>query len=322
MVKTMVSLNAHTLQQKARINTLLDRLKEKVNNFAVVNKQGKILGEVRDLIVDDNRQLSFIISSKDEVNRKRKSYFQLKSNLVNKIDSQTQSIETNMENSQMEELPEYHAYLEVNKSIPMEDNTINQQVNKSIPMEDNAVTQEVNTIDITPTKQGATEVKNEISSGVTENAEVVEEEIIRLLGEKLVVDRTKHKVGEVIVRKEIETRMIQVPVRREKLIVEQVNPERKQLAEINLGQGEISELELQLEQIGTPVSIDNGLSVSGEFDSPKIASLLLNAIALEKNHGCKKVQVTIVVEDEERQQTYQQWFSRTSIKNTHPKISS
>jgi len=63
----------------------------------------------------------------------------------------------------------------------------------------------------------------------------LEEEIIRLLGERLVVDRGKRKIGEVIVRKEIETRMIQVPVRREKLIVEQVSPERKQLAEINLG---------------------------------------------------------------------------------------
>jgi len=68
------------------------------------------------------------------------------------------------------------------------------------------------------------------------NSEVLEEEIIRLLGERLVVDRGKRKIGEVIVRKEIETRMIQVPVRFEKLIVEQVSPERKQLAEINLGQ--------------------------------------------------------------------------------------
>jgi len=59
------------------------------------------------------------------------------------------------------------------------------------------------------------------------------EEIIRLLGERLVVDRGKRKIGEVIVRK-IETRMIQVPVRHE-VIVEQVSPERKQLAEINLG---------------------------------------------------------------------------------------
>ena len=43
--------------------------------------------------------------------------------------------------------------------------------------------------------------------------EVLEDELIRLLGERLVIDRSKRKVGEVIVRKEIETRMVQVPVR-------------------------------------------------------------------------------------------------------------
>jgi len=44
----------------------------------------------------------------------------------------------------------------------------------------------------------------------------------------------------------IETRMVQVqvPVRHEKLIVEQVSPERKQLAEIDLGQEEFSGVEL------------------------------------------------------------------------------
>ena len=60
----------------------------------------------------------------------------------------------------------------------------------------------------------------------------------------MVVDRNKHKVGEMIVRKEIETRIIQVPVRYEKLIVEQVSPERKQLVEINLGQAEVAGIEL------------------------------------------------------------------------------
>ena len=56
----------------------------------------------------------------------------------------------------------------------------------------------------------------------------------------------QRKVGEVIVRKEIETRMVQieVPVRYEKLIVEQVSPEHKQLAEIDLGQEVVTGIEL------------------------------------------------------------------------------
>ena len=143
--------------------------------------------------------------------------------------------------------------------------------------------------------------------------QVLEEEIIRLLGERLIVDRSKRKIGEVIVRKEIETRMVQIPVRREKLIVEQVSPEHKQLAEIDLGEEEVADIELP-EEIATT---DTEPTVRGVFNSPKVASLLLNAIALERRHGCKKVRVEIVVEDAERQKTYQEWVNRCSDNQPH-----
>jgi stress response protein YsnF len=59
------------------------------------------------------------------------------------------------------------------------------------------------------------------------------EEVISLLSERLKVDYTRHKIGEIVVRKEIETQIlqVQVPIRHEKLIVEQVSPEYKQLFE-------------------------------------------------------------------------------------------
>jgi stress response protein YsnF len=63
---------------------------------------------------------------------------------------------------------------------------------------------------------------------------VQQEEVIPLHEERLIVDQKKQKVGEVVVRKEIETEIIQVPVQREKLIVEQVGEEPQQLAEIDL----------------------------------------------------------------------------------------
>ena len=71
---------------------------------------------------------------------------------------------------------------------------------------------------------------------------MLSEEIFRLLGERVVVDRSKRKVGEVIVRKEIKTRMVQVPVRYEKLIVEEVSPEHKILAEIDLMPEEVTRI--------------------------------------------------------------------------------
>jgi Domain of unknown function (DUF2382) len=62
------------------------------------------------------------------------------------------------------------------------------------------------------------------------------EAVIPLLAERVVVDRQKRKSGEVVVRKVIETEIIEVQVRREKLIVEQVSPSYKELAVIDLGQ--------------------------------------------------------------------------------------
>ncbi|MBD2624887.1 DUF2382 domain-containing protein [Trichormus variabilis] len=154
----------------------------------------------------------------------------------------------------------------------------------------------------------------------SEYSAVVEEKIISLLEEKLVVNNRKQKVGEVIIRKEIETYMIQVPVRREKLIIEQVSPEHKQLAEIDLSQGEISGVELTIGEIPQFTSFDSNLMVSGEFSSPKIVSLLLNAIALEQNHGCQKIKLAIILENESQQQKYQEWFNRCS-QSQQPKFS-
>ncbi|PSB28249.1 hypothetical protein C7B70_21250 [Chlorogloea sp. CCALA 695] len=140
---------------------------------------------------------------------------------------------------------------------------------------------------------------------------------IPLLEERLIVDINRQKIGEIVVRKEIETEMVQVPIRREKLIIEQVGAETIQLAEIDLGssdQGvELATIRANMAQVGS-VAKSNEIIVSGEFTSAKIASLLLNAIALERNQGYKKIRIEIVVEDAERQQTYQEWVDRCSIK--------
>lgn len=141
-------------------------------------------------------------------------------------------------------------------------------------------------------------------------SEVVEEEIIRLLEERLVVNRSKWKVGEVVVRKEIENQIVQVPVRREKLIIEQVSPETKIIAEIDLGKGEIT----SIQQAEVP-SADSANTVSGEFLSPKTASNLLDAIAYQKHHGCAKVRVELVVDDPELQEMYQNMFDRCAIRS-------
>jgi Domain of unknown function (DUF2382) len=81
-------------------------------------------------------------------------------------------------------------------------------------------------------------------------AKVLTSEVFYLLEERLMVDLTRRKTGEIVVRKEVDTEIlhVEVPVRREKLIVEQVSPEYKLLAQIDLGGEYVGN--------GMPASID------------------------------------------------------------------
>ncbi|MBW4451780.1 MAG: YsnF/AvaK domain-containing protein [Nostoc indistinguendum CM1-VF10] len=274
-------------------STSLADLRKKVKGFAVFDQQGQLVGVVHDLVVDANRRLNLVISN--EVNQqtleygqqlagKHPSLFRLQSQKIKKIDKPTKSVFIDLNKSEIEYMPEY-----------LETETPGERV-----LSENSTDQPV---DSQTTNNTVEPVNLE---------EVTEEQIIRLLEERLVVESSKRKIGEVIVRKQVEIRMIQVPVRREKLIVEQISPEQKQLAEIDLGQEEISGIELtDIERLEV-THFNSGLTVSGDFSSPKTASLLLNAIALEQNHGCNQVRVTIVVEDESHQKKYQEWFDRCS----------
>lgn len=161
-----------------------------------------------------------------------------------------------------------------------------------------------------PTPQETITTTREHLEPQTADSDIVEEEMVRLLEERLVVNRRKWKVGEVVVRKEIETEIVKVPIRREKLIVEQVGTETKILAEIDLAGGEVTEIA----QTSSPKLASNGNTVVGEFLSPKAASNLLEAIALQKPHGCTKVRIEITVENSELQETYQKMFDRCSTR--------
>ncbi|MEA5514295.1 YsnF/AvaK domain-containing protein [Nodularia sp. UHCC 0506] len=284
--------NLKQAKEQTNIQPLLETLKNKIQDFSVSDRQGQIVGKVKDLILDANRRLNLVIaqqvSQKNSINSGTSDVIShrlvlLLSQKINKIDNFTRSILLDIDKLEVEYMPEYL------EAAPDNQKTVNKltEANKNDQM-----------------------IKNKIEKANT--VEVDEEDIVRLIEERLIADHKKRKIGEVIVRKEIETRMVQVPVRREKLIVEQVSPENKQLAEIDLSQGEIAGIELMAGERLEGTMIDGHLTVHGDFSSPKIASLLLNAIALEQNHGCQQVKITITVKDESLQQKYQEWFERCS----------
>ncbi|MEM6399696.1 MAG: DUF2382 domain-containing protein [Cyanobacteria bacterium P01_D01_bin.116] len=282
----------NTSKQKPRnVISLISKLKSKVNNFDVVDKQGRLIGKVKDLVINANRQLNFVIENLSSSNGKN-NFLLLNGKLVSQVEPRIKRVFANINESQLTQLPEYKE--KENKVTNMTDNS-----NLSQSIEYNGYS-------------ATTENSQDNHQAELKSIEEIEEDVIRLLGERLVVERSKRKIGEVVIRKEVETRMIQIPVRREKLIIEEPGIEPKQLAEIDLGEEEISQNEFQQSESIVTSDFEDGLTVTGEFDSPKIASLILNAIELEQNHGCKKVRVSILVEDEEKQQKYQEWFQRTS----------
>ncbi len=137
----------------------------------------------------------------------------------------------------------------------------------------------------------------------TNNPSIVAEEHIQLLEERLVVNLQRRKVGEVIVRKEIETRIVEVPIRRERLVVEQVSPEAKQLAVIDLGQ-------IQDAEFDTLRASGNMLSptVEGRFTSVHAAIQFLQAISAQSSTDLQSVQVILTLEDTSSQAMYQSWL--------------
>ncbi|WNZ21809.1 DUF2382 domain-containing protein [Leptolyngbya sp. NK1-12] len=142
---------------------------------------------------------------------------------------------------------------------------------------------------------------------------IAAEETVRLLEERLVVNRQKRKVGEVIVRKEIETRMVEVPVRRERLIIEQVNPERKQLASIDLHQ-DLVDLDGDNATL-SGVELRDPTSVNGVATTQTIPINLANQVLykLTQFPQFSNAQVQLTFSDPELQAQYQRWLTERKM---------
>lgn len=317
MINQRSVTRTESAKHNLRIKVLLEKLRAKLKDFTVLDRQGLVVGTVKDVNINSERQLNLVVSEANTDNNSR--LFLLRSSHIQHVDYSSKSLSIDLSKLKAYQQPEFnlpeHPGVELSILPPPPVTESPEVVDQKAAVVDN-----VSDAERQPTVAESADIQeeseNDDSLDSDEAPEVVEEEVIRLLEERLVVDMTKRKVGEVIVRKEVETRIVEVPVQYEKLIVEQVSPERKQLAEIELGHQEIPGIEIsEVTSHKTEVATkDTELTVSGEFPSPKAASLLLDAIAMQRRHGCKKVRVEIVLEDAEHLDTYQKWFERCSGK--------
>jgi sporulation protein YlmC with PRC-barrel domain len=311
MIEQRSVTRTESAKHNLRIKVLLEKLRAKLKDFTVLDRQGLVVGTVKDVNINSERQLNLVVSETNTDSNSR--LFLLRSSHIQNVDYFKKSLSTDLSKLESYQLPEFnlpdHPGVELSILPPPPAIESAEAVEPKVTLGDN-----VSDASDHPTIAKSADMQEEPEDNDSEPSQVMEEEVIRLLEERLVIDTTKRKVGEVIVRKEVETRIVEVPVQYEKLIVEQISPERKQLAEIELGHEEIPGIELREKTAQkTEVATKNTeLIVSGEFPSPKAASLLLDAIAMQRRHGCKKVRVEIVLEDAEHLETYQKWFDRCS----------
>lgn len=263
----------------------LTNLKQKLIGFSIVSDQGETIGTVKDLIVDADQRLTVIVSAANS-----ESFF-IKSRSIDRVYPQSRTVVVNLSDSTL------------NQSM----NPTPDPINASELFKNNEIARSEETIE--PIEMST--IDQSVSpKAIAQDHDVVQEETIRLLEERLRVDYDRHKVGEVIVRKEIETEYIQVPIRREKLIVEQVSPDHRQLAEIDLGHGDLSHVELIDGAIRGNAVGEN--TIAGDFSSPQTVAWLFDAIARQPNHGCKRIRIELELDDANHAKLYQEWFDRST----------
>jgi Domain of unknown function (DUF2382) len=112
---------------------------------------------------------------------------------------------------------------------------------------------------------------------------------ISLLEEKLQVARLKQKVGEVVIRKQVETRMVNIPLRREKLIIEKVGKNPEQLTEVIVAEETVNGFKYD------ELDNSNGFSFNKtHFLSLSTAHELLTAISHLSSGNNSRIRLEIV----------------------------
>ncbi|MEB3308905.1 MAG: DUF2382 domain-containing protein [Snowella sp.] len=127
------------------------------------------------------------------------------------------------------------------------------------------------------------------------------EKIIPLYEERLVVERSRRKAGEIIIRKKVETELVEIPVYREKLIVERLDADLIPLAEIEIGATQLT---------GDTQAVRSRVTV--EFTDLDLAIEALQALAQQGLSDHEKVRLQLTLKDESQRSRYQSFLERWS----------
>jgi hypothetical protein len=138
--------------------------------------------------------------------------------------------------------------------------------------------------------------------------EIREFQQIPLWSEKLTVNRRQRKVGEVIVRKQVETRMIQVPIKEEKLIIERIGENPEQIAEVVINTSQVNGFG------SNQFPREDTLHLTkSHYLSVEMAQNFLKAIALLPSAAKTTIRLEITSDSSEEQIEHQQICDRYSL---------
>lgn len=142
---------------------------------------------------------------------------------------------------------------------------------------------------------------NIIDEHNTQQSTLSEVKTITLLEEQLQVNRSKQKVGEVIIRKRVETHMVQVPIRQEKLIIERIGKNPEKLAEVVIEEEKVNGFTYKELESTESIHI-----TKSSYLQPQTAQELLESIAhLTSSAERTKIRLEIVATCSEHQLEHQ-----------------
>lgn len=128
---------------------------------------------------------------------------------------------------------------------------------------------------------------------------------ISLLEEKLQIDRRRQKLGEVVIRKEVETHVIEIPLRKEKLIVERQGVSTEKIAEVVVAEDRVNGFGFDELKKSDRLHITKShyLSVAQAQD-------LLHDLGRSAYKGRTKIRIEVVTDSSEHQIKHQNMCDR------------
>lgn len=253
--------------EQSNLNSQLAKLGQKLISYRIVDRQGIFRATVADIYYDADNELNLLIELGKIENKL--SLRRLEPQDICQLDLANKLILSNLSNQQLESLPLYQPV-----PSPLKDALI-----KS-PLYDDC---EMNPTYNNNQESNASEVYH-----------------IPLLEEKLRVDCRHQKIGEVIVRKQVETKIIKVPVRREKLVVERIGKNPKLLTEVVIGEVKVNGFKYE------ELNNDDNLHITrSHFLDLQTAEELLEAVASLSSAANARVRLEIVTNCSEHQIQHQ-----------------